>query len=128
LFWLAGTRYWLDLKSKDPREQREFKERGAELIELAMRKPDAPADLATTAATIRTKLGQSERALKDLKEMVMTVDDPAAQRKLLQRVGDIADADLMRELRAARAVFDRAHIRHARDLPADMFVLLGPPP
>lgn len=127
-FWMAGLRYWLDLKSDDPAEQQRFKERGAELIEEAMRKPDAPRDLAGLAANLRTKLGQQERALRDLKEMILTTDDEAARKKLLDRLGGLGDVDIMSEVEAARDAFDAARLDHGRALPPDVFVLIGPPP
>lgn len=127
-FWMAGLRYWLDLRSDDPAAQQRFKERGAALIEEAMRKPDAPRDLAGLAANLRTKLGQKERALRDLKEMILTTDDEAAREKLLGRLGGLGDVDLMDEVQAARDAFDAARLDHGRALPPDLFLLLGPPP
>jgi len=56
-----------------------------------MRKPDAPQDLATQAATIRTKLGQHERAIDNLREMIMTTDNERARKKMLRRLALLAD-------------------------------------
>lgn len=129
LYWLAGLRYYLDLKSPDPAQDQRYKERGAELIEQAMRKKDAPRDLGTLAASLRTKLGQKERALRDLKEMVLSTDDEDARQKLITKVGVTSgDQDLVEEIAAARDRFDEAKVDHARTLPRDFFTLLGPPP
>jgi hypothetical protein len=129
LYWLAGLRYYLDLKSEDPAEQARFKERGVELIEQAMRKSDAPRDLGTLAASLRTRLGQKERALHDLKEMVLSTDDAEARQKLLSKIGVTSgDLDMVDEVAAARDALDQANQDHARNLPPDFFVLLGPPP
>jgi hypothetical protein len=56
LYVIAGLRYSLDLYSEDPDEQRRFRERGAELMEEAVRTKDAPATLAELAAALRARL------------------------------------------------------------------------
>lgn len=127
LYWLAGMRYWLDLEAPDdPDRERRWRERGAELIEQAMRKPDAPDTLATLAATIRTKLGQRERAKANLREMVLTTDNKKARQKLLDRIvyldQDTADAD---ELERFREQFDAAWHAEIPFAPAHWYVLLG---
>ena len=126
LYWLAGLRYWLDVKSDDPEQQRAWHERGAELIEQAMRKADAPQSLATLAATIRTKLGQRERARADLLEMALTTDNVKARQKLLDRIvyldQDSVDAD---EFQRFRERFDEARNREIPFAPAHWYVLLG---
>ncbi len=79
--WIAGARYYFDLWSPDPEVKRQrYRERGAELIEQAMTKPNAPQDLATTAANMRSKLGQHQRALDNLRQMVLSTNDAAARR------------------------------------------------
>jgi hypothetical protein len=128
MFYQAGVRYFFDLRSDDPAEQQRLKERGAALVEEAMRKPDAPPDLAASAAALRTRLGQKERALGNLKAMILSVDDEAARAKLLRRAGDVGDEGVVEELQAALATFDDARLDHGRNLPPDDFVLLGPPP
>jgi hypothetical protein len=128
LYWLAGLRYWLDLRPDDPVLRQHYKERGAELVEEAMRKKDAPKDLATLAASLRTKLGQKRRALRDLKEMVLSTDDEEARKKLLQRVGYLASTDVMDELAAARTAFDQAWQANLPAAPPDLMVILGPRP
>jgi tetratricopeptide (TPR) repeat protein len=126
-FWTAGTRYYLNLQSDDPHVTRFFRERGAQLIEQAMEKPNAPTELATIAATMRSKLGQHERALDTLRHMIAMTDDDAARKQLLARLRkespDVAD-----ELAAARRALEESW---QRDMPAvslDFYILLGPPP
>ncbi|HSS02413.1 MAG TPA: hypothetical protein VLM79_35380, partial [Kofleriaceae bacterium] len=67
--YLAGQIYTQDLVTKDPAQQRAWDERGTLLTESAIRKPGAPVEAATWVAFMRTKLGQRERAIKDLREL-----------------------------------------------------------
>jgi hypothetical protein len=127
MYWLAGMRYWLDLQADDdPEQERAWRERGAELIEIAMRKPDAPDTLATLAATIRTKLGQRERAKADLREMVLTTDNKKARQTLLDRIVYLDQStDEADELERFRETFDAAWHAEIPFAPAHWYVLLG---
>lgn len=78
-YWIAGLRYFLDMHSDNPDERRRIREHGAELIEKAMHKPDAPKNLVSVAANLRMKLGQKERALADLRSVILTTDNEEAQ-------------------------------------------------
>jgi hypothetical protein len=129
LFWLLGIRYWLDLESDDPAERRRFRERAAHLIEQAMRKPDAPPDLATLATTMRTKLGQTERARRELLEMILTTENEAARERMLNRYGALVEStaevdEIARAVRDLEAAW-QAELPYA---PASFYFLLGPPP
>lgn len=125
-YWVAGIRYFLDLKSDDPAIQRAYKERGSELIEEAMHKPDAPKSLATTAAALRSQLGQFEQARANLTKMILTTDDPAARAKMLSSFKAIAGDGLGEELERATELFSELRAGYTQ-LPPDLFVLMGGP-
>jgi hypothetical protein len=129
LFWLLGLRYWLDLRPDDPAEQRRNRERAADLIEQAMRKPDAPPTLPTLAATMRTKLGQHARARRELLEMLLTTENKRARERLLTRYGSLVESDReVEDARAAATEFEEEWKQNLPYAPAGMHVLLGPPP
>jgi hypothetical protein len=126
-FWVAGTRYYFDLWSPDEATRRRYRERGAELIERAMTRPNAPPDLATTAANMRGKLGQYQRALDNLRSMIASTGDEDAREKMIQRVR-VADPGLADELdRAGRALEER-WMASLPMVPLDFFILLGQAP
>jgi hypothetical protein len=127
LQWILGLRYYLDMKSDDPAKQREYKELGAQHIERAMRLPNAPADLATLAATLRTDLGQKERALKELREMILNTTDETARARLLDRYAALASEGTASALAAAGKEFEQEWKATAPYAPPAMFVLIGPP-
>ena len=127
-FWAAGLRYYLDLYSDDPDERRQFRERGAELIEQAMRKENAPDDLARLAANLRVKLGQKERALADLREMILVTDNYEAQQALIERYNRLAGEDFPEEAQQAKAEFSRKWQETLPFTSPSMYVILGDRP
>lgn len=88
LHWLLGFRLYQDLapKAATEAEQRRLREEGASYIERAMRLPNAPSNLPLLAANYRSKLGQTERALRELREMILTTEDENAREQLQARL------------------------------------------
>jgi hypothetical protein len=126
--WLLGTRYFLDLKGRDEAETQRFKELGAAWIERAMRLPDAPSDLPLLAASMRTKLGQRERALGQLREMMLTTTDEKVRKQLEERYAELASSDASQAIAEAAAEFQAAWQAAMPYAPASLFVLVGEPP
>ena len=129
--YTAGQMYMLDLETNDPAERRAWNERGLGLLEAAIRKPDAPADAATLAAALRTKLGQRQRAIDGLREMLLITADTAARRRILDKLAELSNAsadDLAAELLEARRRFEAAWLRDRPAVPATMYLLIGPRP
>ncbi|MBK9070738.1 MAG: hypothetical protein IPL79_07020 [Myxococcales bacterium] len=86
----AGQIYLVDLKSDNPIEDRAWKERGAMLLERAVRQPGAPKKLATLAAHIRTSMGQHERARENLREMLALATTKEERDKFAKRLADLS--------------------------------------
>lgn len=128
LAWQLGLRLFLDLKPSDPLERRRLQDEGAMYIERAMRLPKAPSDLPILAATLRTKLGQKDRALRELREMILITEDDAARQKLETQYAGLASET------ASTAIGDHARDLDAswkRDIPyvsRSTYLILGPPP
>jgi hypothetical protein len=129
--YTAGQMYLIDLETDDPAERRAWDERGARLIEAAIRKPGAPAEAATTAAVLRTKLGQHQRAIDGLREMLLITSDGAARRRILDKLAELTHTssdELAAELLEARRRFEAAWRRDRPAVPATMYLLIGPRP
>ncbi len=127
--WLLGLRYWQDLRSDDPAERRRFRETGADHFEAAMRLPGAPANLPTTLANLRTQLGQKNRAIRDLREMILTTSDKRARERMLAHYGYLLDSfDATEELRRAAESFREEWLDAMPYADPTMYILLGPPP
>jgi len=129
--YTAGQIYMLDLKTDDPAQRRAWDERGARLLEAAIRKPGAPADAATTAAVLRTRLGQRQRAIDGLREMLLVTGDDLARRRILDKLAELSKTDageVAAEIIEARKRFDAAWRRDRPAITATMYILLGPRP
>ncbi len=128
---LAGQIYTQDLQSDDPKQVRAWQEKGTLLVESAIRRPGAPADLADWAAVMRTKFGQRERAIRELREVLLTTPETAARKALIERLAKLQDqnADAIAvEIYEARRSFQRQWQQERPEIPATWFVLLGPRP
>jgi hypothetical protein len=128
--YAAGQMYMLDLRSGDAAQQRAWIERGSRWLEAAVRKPGASAAAAATAATLRTRLGQHQRAIDDLREMLLITGDASARRRLLDKLAELSRSnadDLAAEIQDARRRFEAAWHRDRPAVPATMYLLLGAP-
>jgi hypothetical protein len=128
--YLAGEIYTQDLQTTDPAQRRAWDERGTLLTESAIRKPRAPVEAATWAATMRTRLGQHQRAVDGLREMLLTTSDEAARARLLAKLAELehdAAGELASDLHEARQRFESAWHAARPAVPASMYLLLGPP-
>ena len=125
---LAGQMYTQDLQTKDPAQRRAWDDKGTMLVEAAIRKPGAPAEAAEYAAVMRTKLGQHDRAVRELREMLLVTSDDAARKRLIDRLAtlehDNAD-ELAAEIYEERHRCEAAWKRDRPALPASMYILLG---
>jgi tetratricopeptide (TPR) repeat protein len=127
-FWLAGIRYYMDLESDDPAEQRRLREHGAALIEQAMHKPDAPTNITTLAAGLRTNLGQHERALDNLRQVIMSTEDPKAQETLIKTYRALAGKEFPEEATRAKAELQRGWMAEMPFASPNMYIVLGDRP
>ena len=127
--YLEGEIYTQDLQTRDLAERRAWDERGTLLTESAIRKPNAPAEAATWAATMRTRLGQHQRAVDGLREMLLVTSDDKARARLLAKLADLeqgAASELAAELLDERRAFEAAWLAARPAVPASMYVLIGP--
>jgi hypothetical protein len=127
LAWMLGLRYYSDLKSSDPAEQKQLQEIGVSYIEKAMRLPKAPGDLPNLAASLRSKLGQHDRALRELREMILTMEPGKARDALIDRYQSMSTESQAQALRAAGEAFDRAWKANLPYAPATLYGMVGPP-
>ncbi len=128
---LAGQIYTQDLVTEDPAQRRAWDEKGLLLIETAIRKPGAPAELQDWAAVMRTKYGQQQRAIRDLREILLVTTDIKARKLLIERLAKIQDQNadaIATEIFVARQLFDREWKKNRPVIPATWYVLLGPQP
>ncbi|MEO8704408.1 MAG: hypothetical protein ABI867_30425 [Kofleriaceae bacterium] len=126
---LAGEIYLFDLATKDEAQKRQWNDAGARLLETAIRKPNAPAELGTLVAHLQSKLGQRQRAIDGLRELILTTSDDKARIALVEKLAELGKSDtseIAAELYEARKQFETAWLRDRPALPPTMYTLLGP--
>jgi hypothetical protein len=126
--WLAGTRYFLDLKPADEKLRQQYREKGVELIESAMRKPNAPRSYTELAAAFNTKLGRQQRALRNLEETILTVESPEARAKLIEKLRLYEADDLADELEAVTRDLETRWKATLPYAPPSLYFILGDRP
>lgn len=127
--YLAGQIYTQDLKSEDPAQKHTWDDRGTLLIESAIRKPGAPMQVAMWAATMRTKLGQHERAISGLKELLLVTSPGSTRERLIAKLAELEKRDassVAAEVLGERRKFDQVWKRERPNLPATLYTILGP--
>lgn len=126
--YLAGQIYTQDLVTDDPAQRRDWDERGTLLTEAAIRKPGAPTQAATWVAFMRTKLGQRDRAVKDLRELLLVTRDDRSRKEMIEKLATLEDSDsaeIAAEVFEQRKLFD-SKWRHDRPtITPSMYILLG---
>jgi hypothetical protein len=126
---LAGQIYTQDLVTDDPAQRRTWDERGTLLVESASRKPGAPPNAAEWVAAMRTKLGEHERAVSGLRELILMTNDAKARKTLIERLAKLEQVDaeaVASELLTARREFEARWRGDRPGLPPTFYVLLGP--
>lgn len=126
----AGQIYVTNLHSDDPAKTRAWQAAGARWLERAVRVPGAPKNMGTLAAHLRTKLGQRERAIRDLRELILYTNDPVVRAKLVKKAAELAGASsaaIDYELTVARRRFQDAWDAERPELPPTSYLLVGPP-
>lgn len=126
---LAGEIYLVDLQTADLDQRRAWDEKGALLLESAARKPNAPAESALIAATLRSRLGQQQRAIDGLRELLLITSDRAARQHIIEKIATLANenaADIAAEMLIARKQFQREWNETRPTIPATFYLLLGP--
>lgn len=125
---LAGQIYTQDLVTDDAAQRRAWDERGTLLVESASRKPGAPPNAGEWVAVMRTKLGEHERAVSGLRELILMTSDPKQRQRLIDRLAKLEEQDadsVGAELLAARKdLEDRWHAERPL-IPLTYYILLG---
>lgn len=126
---LAGQIYIQDLKTTDQAQRHAWDERGVLLVESSIRKPGAPQKAAVWASHIRTKLGQHDRAVQGLRELLLVTNQPALRAQLLDRLAKLEEADsaeIASEVFSERAQFEQKWRAERPSVNASMYIQIGP--
>lgn len=122
-----GLNYYIELRSKDPVEQRGYKEQGLSYLEMAANMPTAPHRLRNLVASVATKLGKTQIAVQSLLDLLVQETDPEARRALQLRIERLKSGVDASELAAAANGFRAAHDATFPYTPDVLFMHLGEP-
>lgn len=124
----AGEIYALRLRSDDPAQQRAWKARGAALLARSVRLPGSPGDLGTYVAHLESQLGQHDKAVRDLRELIYYTTNADTKRRLTAKLAKLtqgnADA-LAYELDVENQRFFAAWQHDSPELPPAAYVVIG---
>lgn len=129
--YLLGQILVFDLGEMKDERASAWRAEGLAVLDRAIRMKGAPRNLARAIASLRTEMGQLERAVRDLEELIASTDDDRVRRQLIEKLAELQDesADqIADEMEAARA---EVHERWKAALPEadlEMYLLLGDPP
>jgi len=126
-----GEIYLHDLKPADRAQRRDWDEKAALLLESATRKPGASIANTTMVVTaLFTQLGQRERAIASLQEMLLLTNDKGARERIIKKLAELDNADvgdIAIEMLDQKNRFEKAWLADRPAVPATMYILLGPP-
>ena len=127
---LAGQIYLADLKTTDAAQRRAWDEAGTQLLESALRKPGATAAAATSVAELRSRLGQQQRAIDGLREMLLVTSDETARARIIDKIAKLTNEnadEIAAELLEARQRFETRWRAERYTLSPSLYLLVGPP-
>ncbi len=125
---LAGEIYLVDLVTDDAAQRRDWDAKGTRLLETAIRKPRAPAGMAAVAATLRTRLGQKQRAIDGLREMLLITEDKKARERIILKLAELSETDadaIAGEIAQMRREFEARWLAERPAVTPSMYVLIG---
>jgi hypothetical protein len=77
---------------------------------------------------MRTRLGQLDRAVRELREMILTTTDPEVRRQLEEKYAGLVDDEARHAVAEAAQAFEREWKDTLPFAPASLYVLIGPKP
>ncbi len=126
---LAAEIYLVDLKTDDPAQRRAWDEAGTRLYEAALRKPGASAVNAVSVAELRSRLGQQQRAIAGLEELLLVTTDDKSRERIIAKIAELSHSDadeIAAELLEARHRFESRWHAERYFLTPSLYLLIGP--
>ena len=127
LNFMLGVNYIHELKTTDERQRLAWRLKGAEHIRRAALTGSGPAWLPVLVATILTKGGETQAAIRHLEEILLTTEDEAVRTHVTNKLRQLQRAALP-DIERHRAEFMRRWHAELRYAPADLYVIVGDPP
>ena len=127
LAFMVGCNYMFELKTDDPAQKEAWRRIGGDYIRRAAIAGGGPPWLPLLAATIMSKEGQTDAALRYLEEAYLTARDDRT-RDEVWRLLKAKRVAAVENLASAREAFVAAWQKTLPYAPADVYVVVGDPP
>jgi len=95
-------------------------------MHVAVLKGAGPPWLALNNATLLSKLGQKEHAIRQLEEIYPTLNDEAVRAQVRDRIAQLQSESYAEAIQVAAGQFERERAENFPYLDGDMFLLVGP--
>jgi hypothetical protein len=130
LQWDLGATYAFESApyALDDAERDEWRLRGIEHLMIATRLGAAPPWMTLSNAAMLMRVGANERAVEHLEEMYATIDDPAAQEEIAQRIATIRGETYSAAFIDEAEALEAARIRAFPYAHPHLYFLMGPRP
>ena len=125
--FMLGCNYLHEMKTDDPAQKTEWKRMGAEYIRKAALLRGSPPWLPILAATLYTRQGQEDVAIRHLEEVYASTEDPQVRQEVLYKLRQLKASSDARHIEETRAELDRGRKAWAPYAPTDLYILVGPP-
>jgi hypothetical protein len=126
--FMLGCNYLNELKPSRPEQKDEWRRIAAEYIRRAAVLGGGPTWLPLLAASIYTREGETDLAIRHLEEMYASSEDPTVREQIRARLAALQKSGANERRERARAEFERRRKAWAPYAPADLYVLVGEPP
>jgi hypothetical protein len=127
LNFMLGVNYIHELKTSDARQKLAWRFKGAEHIRRAALAGGGAPWLPVLVATILTRGGETQAAIRHLEEILLTTEDEAVRTQVTNKLMQLRRAAVP-DLERHRAEFQRRWHAQLRYVPSDLYVILGDAP
>lgn len=88
-----GINYFVEMKGQNEDERRQFRERGADYLEMAANMPGASPMILQLVAGVRSKLGATTLAVQSLLQLLEMIEDPVQRASIKARIDQIGGGE-----------------------------------
>ena len=117
--------YLHELHSDDPRQRTEWRRQGAEYVRRAALIGGGPPWLSVLAATIYTREGENDLAIRHLEEIYASSEDPRVREQVGYKLTQLRARTDAERIDRARLQLEQGWRAWAPYVPLDLFVLVG---
>jgi len=125
--FMLGCNYLNELKTTDPEQRAAWRRIAGEYIRRAAIIGGGPTWLPVLAASIYTREGETDLAIRHLEEVYASSEDPRVREEVRRKLTQLRAATAADRIERARESLERGWRAWAPYAPLDLYVLVGEP-